>query len=190
MTSEGFSNNSMTLISPPHWVHFLSALSARPLRAGCHFPCAHAPVTSAQGVFTFCTGCVSRLHTALVPSAQDDVPSAQRFLSRVAGCSSPLHTVHHRSAQSAHPVCTGHVSLRHMVYASATQGHGHPSSLRDSHRARKSGTECSPTGSCRLLVWVCTQDPPALPPLGAHGGCMVTSNHLCKLSWAFLRGAG
>lgn len=61
-----------------------------------------------------------------------------------AGCSSPLHTVHLSSARSAHPVCTGHVSLLRMVCVSATQGHGQHSPLWDSHTATKSGAECSP----------------------------------------------
>lgn len=177
MTLEVFpnlSNNSMAL-----------SFSLCP---GCTSPEGRALFPLCTRACHLCTRCVftlhwvlSPLHTALVPLGTGRCPSAQRFLS-------PLHTVHHSLAQSARPVCTGHLALLHTGYVSAT--HRHPSAPWDSHRARKSGAECSPMGSSRAARLGAHPEPlcPGSPgrPEGIHGH----SNHLGKLSWAFLRGAG
>lgn len=143
-----------------------------------------------------CTRCVYSLHWVRVSSAHSACPLGTGRCPLSTEVPVTCGRVLVSSAHSASPLCTERTSCLHRARVPPAHGvcqrhaGSRTSIIQDSHRARKSGTECSPTGSCRLLVWVCTQEPPALAPLGAHGGCMVTSNHLCKLSWAFLRGAG
>lgn len=191
MILEGFSNlsnNSVTLhwvISAPHWVHFPSAPSARPPRAGRCFRCAHVPVTSAQGVFVY------SLRWVHVPSAHSACPlgTGQCPL----GTEAPV-----TCAQGAGLLCTQRILLcteRTSSLHGALVPPAHGVCQRRIHQppgihTQPEEVELDAWATAGLLVWGYIQHPPALAPLGAQRGRTVTSNHLGKLSWAGLFFAG
>lgn len=131
---------------------------------------------------------MSPLHTALVPSAQDDVPSAQRLLPRVRRvlfssahrasllCTERTSRLHRARVPPAHGLCQRHAGSRTAFT---------PLGFTHSHKKR---SRMQPQEAAELLAQECTQDPSAPAPLGARRGCTVTSDHLGKRSWAFLRG--
>lgn len=92
-----------------------------------------------------------------------------------------LHRAHILSAWGTCPSCTWCVSVPRRVTDIP-----HPPEIHT--QPEKAELNVAAWAAAGLLVWECTQDLPALAPLGAQRESMVPSNHRSKLSWAFLRG--
>lgn len=163
-----------------------SAQGTRLLRTEYYAPVHRVFVSLAHGAFPLCTGCIYSLHTVHVPTVQGLCPICTGCLSCVQGAR-PLCT------QLSCTQCTGYTSRPHMVPVPSPQDTCRAvetDQLHGAHAEPELVLSTAPRGAaphCRA-AWLAMR-PGHLCP-GSPGRHTITSNHLCKLSSAFLQGAG